>query len=144
MSKVAKMNEYVADLHVWNVKLHNLHWNVTGEQFMPVHKFTEEMYEDAFEKFDDVAEQLKIQGQSPAATIAEYAKLATIQEVPAREFSSGEVIKIVKEDMEHMKQQAVEIRALADEEGDFSTVAMMEEHADGYAKNLWFLSAMQR
>ena len=110
------------------------------------------MYVGAFEKFDDVAEQLEIQGQSPAATIAEYAKLASIQEIPAREFSSGEVIKIVKEDMEHMKhmkhmeQQAVEIRALADDEGDFSTVAMMEEsgYAAGYAKNLWFLSAMQR
>ncbi len=144
MSKVAKMNEYVANLHVWNVKLHNLHWNVTGEQFMPVHKFTEEMYEDAFEKFDDVAEQLKIQGQSPAATTAEYAKLASIREIPARDFSSGEVIGMVKEDMEQMKQLAVEIRALADAAGDFSTVAMMEEHAAGYAKNLWFLSAMQR
>ncbi len=144
MSKVAKMNEYVANLHVWNVKLHNLHWNVTGEQFMPVHKFTEEMYEDAFGKFDDVAEQLKIQGQNPAATTAEYAKLATIQELPAREFASGEVIKAVQEDMAQLKQLAVDIRALADEEGDFSTVAMMEEHAAGYAKNLWFLSAMQR
>ncbi len=144
MSKVAKMNEYVANLHVWNVKLHNLHWNVTGEQFMPVHKFTEEMYEDAFGKFDDVAEQLKIQGENPAATTAEYAKLATIHELPAREFASGEVIKAVQEDMAQLKQLAVDIRALADEEGDFSTVAMMEEHAAGYAKNLWFLSAMQR
>ena len=144
MSKVAKMNEYIANLHVWNVKLHNLHWNVTGEQFPAVHKFTEELYEEVFEKFDDVAEQLKIQGESPAATTAEYAKLAIIKETPARDFTSGEVLKVVREDMEKMKQLAVDIRVLADDEGDFSTVAMMEEHAAGYAKNLWFLSAMQR
>ncbi len=144
MSKISKMNEYVANFHVWNVKLHNLHWNVTGEQFVPVHKFTEELYGEVFEKFDDVAEQIKIQGQSPAATIAEYVKLATLKEIPARDFSSGEVLKVVMDDMEHMKQLAVEIRALADDEGDFSTVAMMEDHVSGYAKNLWFLSAMQR
>ncbi|WP_321392496.1 DNA starvation/stationary phase protection protein [uncultured Desulfuromusa sp.] len=144
MSKVTKMNEYIANLHVWNVKLHNLHWNVTGEQFPAVHKFTEDLYEEVFEKFDDVAEQLKIQGKSPAATIAEYAQLATIKEIPARDFPASEALKIVREDMEQMKQLSVDIRALADEDGDFSTVAMMEDHADGYAKNLWFLSAMQR
>lgn len=144
MGKVEKMNEYIANLHVWNVKLHNLHWNVTGEQFPAIHKFTEEMYEDVFGKFDDVAEQLKIQGQSPPATIAEYAKLATIQEDPAKDFSSGEVLHVVREDMEQMKQLVVDIRSLADHDGDFSTVAMMEDHANGYAKNLWFLRAMQR
>lgn len=144
MSKVAKMNEYIANLHVWNVKLHNLHWNVTGEQFMPVHKFTEEMYEDAFEKFDDVAEQLKIQNENPAATIAEYSQLVTIKEIKSGDFSSSEVVRVVTEDMEKMQQLVIEIRTLADEEGDFSTVAMMEDHAGGYAKNLWFLRAMQR
>ena len=144
MSKVHQMNVYVANLAVWNVKLHNLHWNVVGEQFPAVHKFTEEIYEDVFTKFDDTAEQLKILGERPAATTKAYAELSTVEEVEAESFSAAEVIAVVKADMAAMKQQAEVIRAAADAEGDFSTVAMMEEHVAGYAKNLWFLSAMQK
>ena len=33
MKNVQQVNQYLADLSVWNVKLHNLHFNVTGPQF---------------------------------------------------------------------------------------------------------------
>ena len=36
-----EFNQYLADLAVMTFKLHNLHWNVTGSQFVPVHEFTE-------------------------------------------------------------------------------------------------------
>ena len=29
MKNVQQVNQYLADLSVWNVKLHNLHFNVT-------------------------------------------------------------------------------------------------------------------
>lgn len=144
MSKVAKMNEYVANLHIWNVKLHNMHWNVVGERFVAIHNFTEELYDDVFAKFDDVAEQLKIQGSQPAASVADYLKLSTMEELPVKDYSSLEVVKILKADLEQVKQLVIDIRAIADEEGDFSTVAMMEEHADAYSKHLWFIGAMLR
>ncbi len=38
MKKINQMNTYVANLSILNNKLHNLHWNVIGVQFMPVHK----------------------------------------------------------------------------------------------------------
>jgi starvation-inducible DNA-binding protein len=65
MTKIEAMNQFVANLAVWSVKLHNIHWNVQGLQFMPVHKFTEELYDGAFEAYDDVAERIKILGETP-------------------------------------------------------------------------------
>ena len=38
------LNSYIASLLVWNVKLHNIHWNVTGHLFKPVHEYTEALY----------------------------------------------------------------------------------------------------
>ena len=52
MSKVELLNQYLANLAVWNIKLHNLHWNVVGNQFIQLHNFTEEMYDELFEAFD--------------------------------------------------------------------------------------------
>lgn len=142
MSKTDLMNKYVANCAVLNVKLHNLHWNVVGQQFMAVHKFTEELYDDFFEKYDDVAEKLKMTGVTPASTIKQYLQLSDIQEVDPKEFSTQEVIKIVIADLELMKKLALEIRETADQEGDFGAVSMFEDHVAGYDKNLWFLSVM--
>jgi len=142
MKKVELLNQYVANLAVWNVKLHNLHWNVIGNQFVQVHEFTEGIYDDVFEKYDEVAELLKMKGEMPLSTMAEYLKVATIEEVPARDFSIKESLEILKADLDLMNKLAREIRDLADEEDDFTTVAIFEDHVAGYDKNIWFVESM--
>lgn len=142
MKKVQLINTYVSNLAILNTKLHNLHWNITGIQFMPIHKFTEELYEDFFAKFDVVAEQLKMLGHSPLATTKEYLENATVTEVPAKDFSSNEVLEILKADLNLMKELATQIRKVADDENDFTTVMLFEDHIAGYAKNLWFINSM--
>ncbi|MFY9613243.1 MAG: DNA starvation/stationary phase protection protein [Tissierellaceae bacterium] len=142
MKKVELLNQYVANLAVWNVKLHNLHWNVIGNQFVQVHEFTEGIYDDVFEKYDEVAELLKMKGEMPLSTMAEYLKVATIEEVPARDFSIKESLEILKADLDLMNKLAREIRDLADEEDDFTTVAIFEDHLAGYDKNIRFVESM--
>ena len=142
MKKVELLNQYVANLAVWNVKLHNLHWNVVGKEFVQIHEFTEEIYDDAFEKFDEVAELLKMKGEMPLSTIAEYLKVASIEEVAAKDFATKEVLEVVKADLDLMNNLATEIRNISDEEGDFTTVAIFEDHVAGYDKNLWFVNSM--
>ena len=142
MKKVQLMNTYVSNLAILNHKLHNLHWNITGIQFMPIHKYTEELYDDFFAKFDDAAEQLKILGHSPLATTSEYLENATVKEVTVKEFKEHEALKILAADLNLMKDLATEIRNVADEENDFTTVMMFEDHVAYYAKNLWFINSM--
>jgi len=140
-----EMNQYLANLGVLNVKLHNLHWNVVGEQFTSVHEFTEGLYEAYFKLFDEVAELLKMRSEYPAASLKTYLQLATVEELPENvDYSTKEVLNVVKSDMELMKDLALQIRTLADEDGDFEVVAEMEEHVKEYNKNLWFLTAMQK
>lgn len=144
MNKINLMNTYVANLAVMNVKLHNLHWNVVGMEFMPIHLKTEELYTDFFTKYDDVAEQIKILGQTPLSTMKEYLETATIKEVPPKAFSAKEVVSIVIEDIKILSDLAKDIRKAADEEDDFSVVAMFEGHVEYYAKELWFLNSMNQ
>lgn len=136
------MNVYLSNLAVLNSKLHNLHWNVTGMQFVQIHEFTEGLYDDFFAKYDEVAELQKMKGESPLVKLSDYLNNATIKEVEAKAFSSDEVLRLVDEDLKAMKDLAVEIRNEADEQGDFETVAVFEAHVAGYSKNLWFLRAM--
>lgn len=142
MKVYEKLNEYLSNLAVLNVKLHNLHWNVVGLQFVQVHEFTESMYDDFFEKYDAVAELIKMRGEKPLVRMVDYLEKASIKELDQDKFSTLEVLNIVKEDLTKMKELATEIRNLADEAGDFGIVAEFEGHVDGYNKNLWFIEAM--
>lgn len=138
----AKLNPYLSDLVVFYLKLHDLHWNVKGMQFMPVHKYTEAQYDDMAEKFDAVAEIMIMHGEKPVSNIADYVKLASIKEVSKDVYKDNEVLKILIDDMSTLKAEAESIRASMVEEDVFDVVALLEDHVAGYNKELWFLKSM--
>ena len=71
-NKTDKLNVFLANLAVLNIKVHNLHWNVVGLQFPLIHKMTEKIYKMLQCQFDTVAEVMKMQNKMPAASMAEY------------------------------------------------------------------------
>lgn len=142
MAHIEKMNEYLANLAVGNVKLHNIHWNVVGTQFVQVHEYTEGIYDDFFAKYDEVAEALKMRNEKPLVTMKDYLEKATIKENSNDRFTVRESLEIVKSDLELMRKLATEIRNVSDEAGDFGIVAMMEDHVAGYDKEIWFINSM--
>mgnify|MGYP000933135958 CR=1 FL=1 len=142
MKHAELLQQYLSNLAVLNVKLHNIHWNVVGKQFMRVHTFTEEIYDKVFEDFDEVAELLKMKNVMPLSTISDYLAKSNIEEVAAKDFTVKESLDIVKKDLETMKELATTIRNTADEEGDFETVAIFEDYVAYYSKNIWFINAM--
>ncbi|MFP4286440.1 MAG: Dps family protein [Candidatus Izemoplasmataceae bacterium] len=143
MTKLVKLlNQYVADLAVLNTKLHNLHWNVKGERFVPIHEHLEELYDDLFEKYDEVAERIKMLGEYPLASQKSYLETTTVKELENRDYDIDETMVIVKDEVTRLREAAIEIRNLADETGDFVTVAIFEEYVAGYDKELWFINQM--
>ncbi|MFH5881563.1 MAG: Dps family protein [Candidatus Izemoplasmataceae bacterium] len=141
-NQIKLMNQYVADLAVLNTKFHNLHWNVTGERFVPIHVHLEELYDDLFEKYDEVAERIKMLGEFPLASQKSYLEVTNVKELEVRDYKIGETMKIVKDEVVALKELADSIRTAADEVNDYITVAMMEDHVAGYDKELWFIAQM--
>lgn len=144
MNNIEKMNVYLSSLAVLNVKLHNLHWNVVGKQFKPLHDFTEDLYDEVFAAYDDVAERIKMLGERPYVKLSDYLANSKISEVDGKDFSDTEVLSHLRSDLETLKTLATDIRNSADEEGDFVTVALYEDFVGGFAKNLWFINSMVR
>ncbi|WP_251423345.1 Dps family protein [Veillonella agrestimuris] len=142
MKNTAQVNQYLADLSVWIVKLHNLHFNVTGPQFKSIHEYLEVIYDIAFDYYDDVAEAMKMAGQFPVANVAQYAEMTKIQELGQEDIPQGKVIDILLNDIKYMKDQALAIRESASEEDHFALANMMEDHAGYYTKQIWFIESM--
>lgn len=137
------MNQYVANLAVLNVKFHNLHWNVVGPQFIPLHQFSESAYEGFFESYDAVAELIKMRGSFPVGSLKDILALSTVKELENKSFSTSEILAIMKEDFTALIALATQIRKEADEASDFTVVATMEDEIAKYEKHIWFIASMQ-
>lgn len=142
MNKIEKMAQLVADLNILNVKFHNLHWNVVGLVFEPVHLLTEASYTDFFNKYDEVAERMKMLGEIPPASMKKYLELTNVEELPDREWSVNESLTKVLEAYKYLKGEFIELRKLADEEDDFATIAICETYVGEFDKQIWFVSSM--
>jgi len=137
-----KLNKYLADNAVMYIKLHNLHWNVYGLQFKPVHEYLEALYDDTTEKMDEIAEVIRMKGEYPAASLAEYLKLSTIKELSSEKIANKAALEIVLEDLKALDAEAKDVRATADEDDIFDVVMMMEDYCAFYQKTIWFISQM--
>lgn len=137
-----KMDGYLADTAVMYIKLHNLHWNVYGLQFKSVHEYLETLYDGITENMDAIAEVLRMYGEYPVASMADFLKISKIKELPSEKVEVKEALKITLDDLKLLDQEAKEIRLVADEEDAFDIVAMMEDHCAVFQKAIWFISSM--
>lgn len=138
----SSLNVYLANVGVLYVKLHNLHWNVVGKDFKPVHEYLETLYDGFADVFDAVAETLKMHDVQPLASLKDYLAVATIQEVDSVELHSSDVLTIVQADLTELKTEAEAIRKGADADDLYDVVGLMEDQLEQYNKTLWFLKAM--
>lgn len=137
-----KLNKFLADLAVLNIKVHNLHWNVVGMEFKAIHKMTEKIYEMLQNQFDEVAEVLKMQNKLPLATIAEYLDNTEIEELESRPYQADEVLEILSDDCNLLINKAKQIREDADKKDNFLVVNLMEDYLKIYAKKSWMIRSM--
>ncbi|MDD2521363.1 MAG: DNA starvation/stationary phase protection protein [Anaerolineaceae bacterium] len=140
MSK--KLDVYLSNLGVAYIKLHNLHWNVVGENFKPVHEYLEEIYDEVTKFMDETAEHQKMEGQAPIATMEQFLKLATIKEIESKDYPYVDALRIALEDITTLKDTGTAARKEADEKDEFTLVMMLEEHINTYEKWIWFIETM--
>lgn len=136
-----KLNKYLADTGVMYIKLHNLHWNVSGVQFKAVHEYLEAIYDVFTENMDAVAELLRMHGEYPAASLKDFLELSDVKEMVSEKVGIKQALSIVLEDLKAFNEDAKEIRAMADEDDVFDVVAMMEEQSAFFQKTIWFISS---
>ena len=139
---MTKLNTYLANLAVINIKIHNLHWNIVGSQFVSVHKYLESEYDKAGERLDEVAELIRMSGEFPIANLKEYLEISTIKEIEtSKEVSIKEALEIVLSDIKLQRELALEIRKEADGTDNFPVANVMEDHIEDYNKQIWFVES---
>lgn len=137
---IKKLNEFLSDLEIMNVKLQNYHWNVTGKGFFITHEKLEEYYDETREQIDEIAEHILALGAEPLGTMQDFMKNSEIQEAKNEKIKSLEIIKNVIKDLQILQQKAIMIKQEAEKQSDHATSAIMDNYLGNYAKKLWMLN----
>ncbi len=79
--KVAEeLNKVLADEFILATKTHNYHWNIEGSNFMEMHKFYEDLYDQLDEIIDEVAERIRAIGHYAEGRLSDFLKITHLTE----------------------------------------------------------------
>jgi DNA-binding ferritin-like protein len=127
---VDALNADLADAYVLYHQLHKHHWNVEGAEFLEIHRFLQEVYEDVEDAADELAERLQALGGVPHASMTTLAENATVE--PEDE-DVYDIRTSLENDLEMMGDMIESYRQhieLTDGLGDYATGEMLREQLE--------------
>lgn len=140
---VDSMNKLLANYSVHYQKLRNFHWNVKGPDFFDIHEQFEIQYNYAKKAIDDIAERIRVFGQTPLSNMSEYLENSDINEAPSN-LRSFEMVNKILSDYELLLESMFTVVELAIENGDSGTEDMIKGFIKQTEKNHWMLNSFSQ
>ena len=137
---VVNLQQMLADYQVFYTNLRGFHWNIKGHGFFVLHSKFEDMYNDAANKVDEIAERILMLGGQPDNRFSEYLKVAQLKEV-TNVSCADEALKHILDTYGYLIGEERKVLALASEAGDETTVSMMSDYIKEQEKMVWMLVA---
>ena len=117
---VASLQQLLADFQIYYTNLRGFHWNIKGHDFFVLHSKFEDLYNDAAEKVDEIAERILMLGR----------------------VSNGEkALENILETYSHLIGEERKLLSIASQAGDEVTVALMSDYLKEQEKMVWMLTA---
>ncbi|MBE7660832.1 Dps family protein [Tenacibaculum finnmarkense] len=137
---VAELNTLLANFQVYYQNVRGLHWNIKGKSFFELHVKFEELYTDAQEKVDLIAERILTLQGTPLHTFDDYIKLATVS--IGKDISNDEkAVALVVDSLAELLKIERAILAISDDANDEGTNSMMSDFIAEQEKTMWMLNA---
>lgn len=136
----AALETALANTFVFYFKAHSFHWNVTGPRFSQLHSFFGDIYEDAHEAVDDLAERmrtLKIEAPPSLEEITECAAIKCPESVP----DADEMVSQLHSDNQTLIGALQRANKAADRAGNAGLANFLQDRIDKHEKLGWMLAS---
>ena len=134
------LNAVLANYSVHFQKLRNFHWNITGSDFFDLHLEFEEQYKEALDHIDEIAERIRVFGETPISTMQEYLRQSEIKEAPSQ-MASDLMVRELLSDYRLLLQYLNAVVQIAAEHHDAGTDNMAKGFIKKIEKHHWMLSS---
>ncbi len=134
------LNTVLANYSVHYQKLRNFHWNVKGSDFFDLHEQFEKQYTEALQNIDDVAERIRIFGETPLSLMRDYLQLSEIKETGTN-LPSELMVRELLSDYRILLQHLFNAVNIAASHEDSGTEEMLKVFINHLEKSHWMLTA---
>lgn len=135
------LNQEVSNFALLYIKLHRYHWFIQGRHFLGLHEKFEQLYEEAAQHLDDLAERVLAIGGKPLATMSKYLKETTLNEAEADD-KEEEILSQLHADLLQVASELKDGVALCEEHEDEPTADLLIAIEGALEKHAWMLGAM--
>lgn len=134
------LNALLANYQIHYQKLRNYHWNVKGSDFFDLHEQFETQYTEAIKNIDDIAERIRIFGETPMSVLKDYLETSEIKETGTN-LTSDLMVREILADYRILLQYMISCVEVASDEKDSGTEEMVKVFINQIEKHHWMLSA---
>jgi starvation-inducible DNA-binding protein len=137
---VRTLNQLLADYQIYYQNLRGFHWNLRGHLFFQLHDKFEELYREASETADEIAERVRALGATPLHTLEDYFQQAQLSS--AKDISHGEeAVSIALKNSQVLLYDLNQALTLAEEFRDEATTTLISDLITATEKRNWMLKA---
>jgi starvation-inducible DNA-binding protein len=137
---VDAMNKLIANYSVHYQKLRNFHWNVKGSDFFDIHEQFEQQYDEAIVNIDDIAERIRVFGQTPLSTMKDYLDNSDIEESPS-DLAAMDMVKEILSDYRILIEHLYNVLDFAIDNGDSGTEDLIKGMIVSIEKHHWMMTS---
>lgn len=123
------------------VATQNVHWNVTGPLFQPVHALTEEQYLELAPAVDEIAERVRALGHKAPGTMKDYMALGDIGDIDTNA-GAEDMVRALKAGHHAIAERIRPLIAVAADASDDVTAGLLTDRLTIHEKAQWMLGAM--
>jgi starvation-inducible DNA-binding protein len=134
------LNALLSNYIIHYQKLRNYHWNVKGNDFFDLHEEFEKQYTEAIKNIDDIAERIRIFGETPVSVLKDYLETSEIKETGTN-LTSELMVRELLSDYRILLQYMFSVVEVASAERDSGTEEMVKVFVSHIEKHHWMLSA---
>ena len=134
------LQQLLSDFQIYYTNLRSFHLNIKGHSFFMLHSKFEEMYNDAAETVDELAERILMLGGIPNHRYSDYLKISRIKESKYID-NADKALTNIEETFRHFISEERKLLSVASEASDEVTVSMMSDLLKKQEKMIWMIRA---
>lgn len=136
------LSRLLADTYTLYLTTHNFHWNVTGPMFNTLHAMFMVQYTELWAAVDPIAERVRSLGHPAPGSYAQFSKLASVPDAPARPPKALEMVRILVQGHEAVARTARSLFPVADKAGDEPTADLLTQRLTVHEQTAWMLRSL--
>lgn len=140
IEEIKELNVLLANFQIYYQTLRGLHWNIKGKNFFELHMKFEELYVDAQDKIDVIAERILTLQGTPLHTFQDYIANAHVN-AGKNIYNDEKAVRLIVDSISKLLIIEREILEISDEMNDEGTNSMMSDFISEQEKTIWMFNA---